>query len=389
MVRFRDSTKLVFLLFICMFMTTCFSACFYFYTKNIANNQTAIVVEQHKVEMKQVEYYNEIPTGAPTKSTIENSLNSSVSINATTKNGLSMGSGTIIGSDNTQYSYIVTCHHVVADAYTNGIEITFNNGTKTQATFVGGDPKTDVAVLKISGTNHTISESILNNDQIFAGEDVYIIGNTLGLYGFSVMKGCLSQQQERQVNVPDYGVMDVLQTDSAVNQGVSGGGMFDANGTLVGMISCGYDNTVAQNVNFVLPIYKVMDVVKALLENKDAETGYGYVPGRYNIDLTIATWGDSPSYALVTDVPKNSSFYGTNKENSLMQYDLLKSIQFDDGIVQTVPSAQGLVDIFSEAKLTNKLNVGTQIKIVACENRGINNVERLVTVTVKQYVYSL
>ena len=238
-----------------------------------------------------------------------------------------MGSGTIIGSDNVQYSYIVTCHHVVENAYPDYIEVTFNDGTKTFATFVGSDPKTDVAVLRIDGANRTVSDTILNNNQIFAGEDVYVIGNTLGLYGFSVSKGCISQQAERQVNIPDFGVMDVLQTDSAINQGTSGGGMFDANGTLVGMISCGYDNDVAQNVNFVLPIYKVMDVVKNLMSNKDAATGYGYVPGRYNINLTIQTFGNSPSYAIVTEVPQNSSFYGTNKETSLLKYDLLKSVQ--------------------------------------------------------------
>lgn len=389
MVRFRDSTKFVFILFICMFISTCFSASFCLYSYNAANQKTEIVIEQNKVELKQVDYSNNIPSGSPTKTTIQNSLNSSVSLNVLTENGLAMGSGTIIGSDNVNYSYIVTCHHIIDGAYPDAIAVTFNDGTKTLATFVGADPKTDVAVLRVDGANHTVSETILNNNQIFAGEDVYVIGNTLGLYGFSVAKGCISQQQERQINVPDYGLMDVLQTDASANEGTSGGGMFDANGTLVGMISCGYDNSVAQNVNFVLPIYKVMNVVKDLMDNKDPETGFGFVPGRYNIELFVNTWGSSPSYVIVTEIPKQSSFYGTNKATSLMQYDLLKSVQFGDDMIQTIQSAQGLVDLFSEAKQANKISVGSQIKFVACENCGINDIERTVTITIKQFVFCL
>ena len=390
MVRFRDRTKFVFILFVCMFVSFCFSASFCIASYNLSNKKTEIVIEETKVELTQVKYpQNNIPNGVATQSTIKNSLNSSVSVTARTKTGISHGSGTIIGNDASHYSYIVTCNHVIENAYPNMIVVTFNDQTEVFATFVGGDPKTDVAVLKVEGINHTISETILNNDQIFAGENIYVIGNALGIYGFSVTTGCISQQQERQVTVEDYGTFDVLQTDSAVNNGVSGGGMFDTNGTLVGMISCGYDSSVAQNINFVLPIYKVMDVVKDLLENKDAETGYGYVPGRYSIDLTIATWGDSPSYALVTEVPKNSSFYGTDESTSLMEFDLLKSIQIGDGVIQTISSAPALVDIFNEAKQAGKIDVGTQIKFVACKNSGINNEERNVTITIKQFVFSL
>lgn len=389
MVRFRDSTKFVFVLFVCMFMTVCCCGAFCVSLYNKENQNTEIVIEQNNIQINQVEYApNHIPNGYATQATIQNSLNSSVSIKAEGTTGYSNGSGTIIGADST-HSYIVTCHHVIEGVKPDKIAITFNDGTTQYATFVGSDVKTDVAVLKIVGTNHTISETILNNNQIFAGENVYIIGNSLGLYGFSVTTGCISQKQERQVTVADFGTFDVLQTDSAVNNGVSGGGMFDTNGTLVGMISCGYDNAVAQNVNFVLPIYKVMETVKSLLENTDSTTGYGYVPGRYNIDLMIATWGDEPSYALVTSVPTNSSFYGTDKATSLFEFDLLKTVQIGDEMIQTIQSAPALVDIFAAAKQNDQISVGTQVKFIACENSGINNLEREVVITIKQFVYAL
>ena len=390
MVRFSDSTKFVFMLFVCMLVSVCLSFSFCLFMQNKANKTPEIIVMQDSVEIKQVEYKaGEIPNGVASKTTIENSLNSSVSISALSQNSISSGSGTIIGSDNSGNYYVVTCHHVVEGAFSDGIQLTFNDGSKKYATFVGSDPQTDVAVLKFEGTNQVVSEVISNNDQVFAGENIYVIGNSLGLYGFSVTTGCLSQQQERQITIEDFGTFDVLQTDSAVNHGVSGGGLFDTHGTLVGMISCGYDNTVAQNINFVLPIYKVMEVVQDLLENKDSATGYGYVPGRYNIDLYIATWGNSPSYAIVTDVPTNSSFYGTDKATSLQKYDLIKTIQIGDGIFQTVSSSSALIQIISDAKDHGDIDVNKTITLKVCENSGINDIERTVTITIKQYVYAL
>ena len=390
MVRFSDSTKFVFMLFVCMLVSVCLSFSFCLFMQNKAKQTPEIIVMQDSVEIKQVEYKaGEIPNGVASKTTIENSLNSSVSISALSQNSMSSGSGTIIGSDNSGNYYVVTCHHVVEGAFSDGIQLTFNDGSKKYATFVGSDPQTDVAVLKFEGTNQVVSEVISNNNQIFAGENIYVIGNSLGLYGFSVTTGCLSQQQERQITIEDFGTFDVLQTDSAVNHGVSGGGLFDTHGTLVGMISCGYDNTVAQNINFVLPIYKVMEVVQDLLENKDSATGYGYVPGRYNIDLYIATWGNSPSYAIVTDVPTNSSFYGTDKATSLQKYDLIKTIQIGDGIFQTVSSSSALIQIISDAKDHGDIDVNKTITLKVCENSGINDIERTVTITIKQYVYAL
>lgn len=390
--KFRESTKFFVIVFVCMAISICFSAGFSYYVlKNspkteIINNYN----QTNKIELKQVEYKNsEIPNGVATKTTIQNSLNSSVSVIATTSTGRSMGSGTVIASDNINYSYIVTCYHIIENSTTKNVKVIFNDKTEKTGVLVGADPKTDVAVLKVEGITYTISETILDNNQIFAGENIYIIGNSLGIYDFTVTTGCLSQQQERQVTIENYGTFDVLQTDSAVNSGVSGGGMFDTSGTLVGMISCGYDPSIAQNINFVLPIYKVMTIVANLIENIDTETGMGYVDGRYNIELYIATWGDTPSYPIVTEVPKNSSFYGTNKETSLMAYDLLKAIQIDDGTIITLSSAQALVDLINEAKDNNLIHVGTKLKFTACENRGINNLERSVTITIKQFVFNI
>ncbi len=391
MVKFRDSTKFVFMLFVCMLLTVSisFAVCFTAQNKTKSNKTDVLQPIQNTIEINQIEYTNQnIPNGFASQETIAKSLNSSVSVSVTTSDGNSFGSGTIVGADSTN-SYVVTCHHVIEDAKLNSIMLTFSDGTKKQASFVGSDPKTDVAVLKVEDTTHPVCNTILNNDQIFAGENVYVIGNALGVYDFSVSTGCISQKAERQVTIPNFGTFDVLQTDAPINHGVSGGGMFDSHGTLVGMISCGYDGDAIQNVNFVLPIYKVMEIVSALLTNTDSVSGFGFVPDRISIDLMIATWGESPSYAIVTDVPKTSSFYGTNKDTSLFKFDLLKSVQIGDDIIQIITSAPALAGIIQEAKDNDKLHVGTQIKFVACENSGINNIERNVVITLKQYVYVL
>ena len=100
MVRFKDSTKFVFILFVCMFVSTCFSLSICLFSYNLSNKQQEIVIEQTKVELKQVQYpENNIPNGVASQSTIQNSLNSSVSVVARKSSSISYGSGTIIGSD--------------------------------------------------------------------------------------------------------------------------------------------------------------------------------------------------------------------------------------------------------------------------------------------------
>ena len=136
------------------------------------------------------------------------------------------GSGVVVSAD----GYIVTNNHVV-DGATN-IKVTLANKTTYDATVVGTDEKTDIAVVKINASGLTPAV-FGDSSQIVVGQDVIVIGNPLGSLGGSVTKGIVSAL-DRQVTIENQ-TMTLLQIDAAVNPGNSGGGAFDANGNLIGI----------------------------------------------------------------------------------------------------------------------------------------------------------
>lgn len=358
----------------------------YYFTEQ--NKLTTINNNSYTIEIGTVTYSDQsaIPNGFPSNETREKSFNASVSITAPNSNETYYGSGSIFAEDN-EYSYIVTCHHVIRYASPNDILITFYDGTETKATLVGSDPKTDIAVLKILGTGFEKVSFIGSSSDISAGQSAYSIGNSMGLYPFTYTFGSLSQSVERTITIQNFGTFNLLQTDTAINGGMSGGGLFDSNGVMVGMISSGYDSNVAQNINFAIPGYALRNVIEQLMTNIDPETGLGYIPNTYNLELTIGTLGSSKTYPVVTDIPTYSSFFGYDKQTSLQMYDLLKNVKIGDGEVIPLSTSSNMVQIFNDAK--DNLNVGTQVVFTACENFGIDDIERTVVVTIKQYVFTL
>lgn len=355
----------------------------YYFTEK--NKLITTNYNNYEVKIETVSYENAaaIPTGFPSTETRNNSFNSSVSITVPTTEGTVYGSGTII-SDDGEYCYVLTCYHVIYQMLST-INLTFYDGTTAQAQLVGADPKTDIAVLKFLGTDYKTAALIADEASISAGQSVYAIGYSLGLYPFTYTFGSLSQKSERTVTVKDFGTYNLLQTDTAINSGMSGGGLFNSDGKLIGIVSAGYDSESAQNINFAIPSYVALNIARQLLTNKDATSGLGYVAGNYNLDLTIGTFGSSTTYPVVKEIPTHSSFYGTNSATSLMLYDMLKSIKIGSDPVIPLSTSTDMIQIFNEAE--NRITVGTQIKFVACENYGINNIERDVVITVKQYVF--
>ena len=177
------------------------------------------------------------------------------------------GSGVIISSD----GYILTCAHVVDGAST--ITVTIGDKDYT-ATLVGEDTTSDIAVIKIDADGLTPA-TVGNSDSLKVGESVMAVGNPLGELGGTVTSGIVSALN-RSVSIQgssSVNTMSLIQMDASVSPGNSGGGLFNMNGELVGIVNAKSSDSDAEGLGFAIPVNDAVKVAQELLEN-------GYVTGR-------------------------------------------------------------------------------------------------------------
>ncbi len=174
------------------------------------------------------------------------------------------GSGVIVTSD----GYIVTCNHVVEGG--DVISVYLDDGTMYEATLIGADSVTDIAVVKIDAKDLPFAE-IGSSSSLVVGTEVYAIGNALGVLANTVTDGIVSGL-DREISVEGQG-MTLLQTSAAVNSGNSGGGLFTADGALIGIVNAKSSGSSIEGLGFAVPIDIAMPVVNDLVT-------YGFVKGR-------------------------------------------------------------------------------------------------------------
>lgn len=209
------------------------------------------------------------------------------------------GSGVIISED----GYIITNNHVVEDA--NEVQVTLYDGTEYDATIIGTDSTSDIAVLKIDADNLTAA-TIGDSSTIQAGDTAVAIGNPLGTLGGTVTDGIISAPN-REMEISGE-TMDLIQTNCAINSGNSGGGLFDGNGNLIGIVNMKdsgttSSGTVIEGLGFAIPINTAIDVAQQLIEN-------GRVTDRAAIGIYTQTVTDGnsqyPAGLYVTGVVSGS-----------------------------------------------------------------------------------
>ena len=161
------------------------------------------------------------------------------------------GSGVIISQD----GYIVTCAHVVSGA--NNITVQLADGTEYTATVVGQDSTSDVAVLKIEATGLTPAV-IGDSDSLAVGETTIAVGNPLGTLSNTVTNGIVSALN-REVTVQGND-MNLIQTSASISPGNSGGGLFNANGELIGIVNAKSSSSDAEGLGFAIPINTAMEM---------------------------------------------------------------------------------------------------------------------------------
>ena len=185
------------------------------------------------------------------------------------------GSGFIISSD----GYILTNFHVVADALAMDMPIMvyLSDGSRFQAEFIGHDPQSDVALIKIDAVGLT-PVSFADSDALRVGQRVYAVGNPFGEFAYTMTDGIVSAL-DRDVRLENNRTINMFQISAAVNAGNSGGPVYDTNGDVIGIVTAKFMHNNVEGIGFAIPINDAIEVAMTLIE-------HGFIPGRPRIGIT-------------------------------------------------------------------------------------------------------
>lgn len=184
------------------------------------------------------------------------------------------GSGVIYSAD----GYIITNYHVASEAC-RSITVTTSDGKTYEAKFITGDEDADVALIKAEGAENLKPAKIGTSSSLAVGNYVAAIGNPLG-YGLTFTDGRISALS-RKVSI-DGSSMTLIQTNAAVNEGNSGGGLFNAAGELIGIVNAKISGSTVEGFGFAIPIDTVVKQLNDLIE-------VGYIRDRARLGVNINT----------------------------------------------------------------------------------------------------
>ncbi len=260
-----------------------------------------------------------------------------------------LGSGFIIDTA----GHIVTNNHVVKSAET--IEVTLSNGSKYEASVVGSDPKTDIALIKIEPREKIVPVRFGSSEKLRIGEWVIAIGNPLG-FGYTVTAGIVSAKG-RLLGMGAYD--DFIQTDASLNPGNSGGPLFNLDGLVVAV-----NTAVAsrgQGIGFSIPIDMVSGIVRQLKENGTVVRGWiGVSIQALTEDLALGIGLKKTEGALISEVFKD----GPAQKAGIKEGDVI--LKFNG---RNVKESSDLPRIVADLK------PGTPVKVVVFRNGAKNTLE--------------
>lgn len=244
-----------------------------------------------------------------------------------TQEGYAYGSGVIIGKTDTELLLVTNNHVAVYDesgnsmytsytAATKELRVTFADGSEVVANLKGADADADIAVIAVNLSD--ISEETMSaidiatvgsSDNLKVGQGVMAIGNALGL-GQTSTFGFITAL-EREVTTDDGTTRTLMQTDAAINQGNSGGGLFNAYGQLIGINSAKYSGVGVEGIGYAIPISSVEELINNLMNEKtkikldEDERGYLGILGADVPASYVQAYG-MPEGAMVTQITKGS-----------------------------------------------------------------------------------
>jgi len=251
----------------------------------------------------------------------------------------SLGSGFVIDAA----GYIVTNNHVIEDA--DVIEVIFPNEETYDATLLGRDPSTDLALLKIERTEPFPFVEFGDSNALEVGEWVMAIGNPFG-YGGSVSAGIVSAQN-RTINHGNYD--DFIQTDVAINRGNSGGPLFNMEGEVVGVNTAILSPSGGSvGISFSIPSDLTTSVIAQLREyGETRRASVGIRVQEVDRALAKSLKLDGPKGAIVTHVVKDKPA----SKGGLKVGDLILKVGNRD-----VPNDRALFRIIAETDIGEEVN---------------------------------
>ena len=246
------------------------------------------------------------------------------------------GSGVIIRPD----GYIVTNNHVVSGATT--IEVTLNNNKTYEATVIGADPATDVALIKIDATDLPVLQ-FADSDKLRLGEWVLAIGSPLGEeLRSTITAGIVSAKGRSMANTGEFKIESFIQTDAAVNPGNSGGALVNKEGELVGINTAIVSTTGSYSgYSFAIPSNIVKKVVSDLIDFGSVQRAMLGITGGTIDDKIAKDYKLSVTEgAYVTEIAKG----GAADKAGLKAGDVITGI--DDVKIASMPELQAKVSSF-------------------------------------------
>lgn len=258
------------------------------------------------------------------------------------------GSGVIIN----EQGYIVTNQHVVAGQ--QSLQVIFADGTTVDATLVGEDAYTDLAVIKVDVKVPAVA-TFADSDKLEPGQPVIAIGTALGDFQNTVTAGIVSALH-RQVDAADTSAQDMIQTDAAINQGNSGGPLLDLEGNVVGINTAvvrndGTMGSVAEGLGFAIP----SNTVKAIA---DQLIGGGTVSHPY---VGISYQAITPQMAAANNLSREQGIFVTEVAPSspaagagIQPNSIITSF---DGVELGTDTASTLVTLLSKYKVGDSVTL--------------------------------
>lgn len=365
------------------------------------NNQSSVIAPpaNYNITIKQG---NPLPEdGYSFPDIVESVEKSVVSIYVADGNRKSAGSAVFYTESETPGTppLLVTCAHVIDYALTTNInakiKAIIHDGTEVECKIVGADDEEDLAVLTIDSEDLQSIEGKYSSvklrpedSNIRTGETVFAIGNPLGTLGGSVTKGIISGK-ERVINM-DGVSMNLLQIDVAVNQGNSGGALFDIAGNLIGIVNAKSIGEGVEGIGYAIHINDVNRVSQSIIttSGKAEYNNLGYVEDKVRLGVTVQIPKGQTSpykYVIISLNPYGTvTAYNANvveNDKIIKENDYITSIRKKDEPTPIVFNQLNTLGDFIKT-----LHVGDQI-VITVERPGLVTNQFSVELTMQQYVY--
>jgi len=226
------------------------------------------------------------------------------------------GSGFVYSSD----GYIITNHHVIEDA--KKITVVLHDKTELEATLVGSDSLSDIAVLKVTPSEDItlVPMEIGNSDELVVGEAVVAIGCPAGIEFLGTVTDGIISSINRDVQVSDNNIsgsktMTLIQTNATINQGNSGGPLINTRGQVIGINTLKLASNY-EGIGFSIPMNGAMPIIRQLIEHgkviERTEEDFAYGKGLIGINGSAISEDEAEYYGI----PQGVLVVQINRESS-------------------------------------------------------------------------